>query len=99
MEGNEQESRCVETTVGTGCILNNNDILRSVRYTFDYSDPKMIALFGLVDLQVTREQINAWMKKEDDPDYQNCSDTQLAIFLNGLIYDKRGKKEGPQPEP
>jgi uncharacterized protein YehS (DUF1456 family) len=23
----------------------------------------------------------------------------LAIFLNGLIVDKRGKKEGPLPEP
>jgi len=33
------------------------------------------------------------------PAYQECSDTQLAIFLNGLINDKRGKKEGSQPEP
>jgi len=38
-------------------------------------------------------------KKDDDPAYQECSDPQLAIFLNGLINDKRGKKEGPQPEP
>jgi uncharacterized protein YehS (DUF1456 family) len=79
--------------------LYNNDILRSIRYTFDYSDSKMIAIFGLADHQVTREQIRDWLKKEDDPAYQNCSDTHLAIFLNGLIYDKRGKKEGPQTEP
>jgi len=79
--------------------LNNNDILRSIRYTFDYSDLKMIALFALADQQVTREQIGDWLKKEDDPTYRKCSDTQLAGFLNGLIYDRRGKKEGPQPEP
>ena len=79
--------------------MYNNDVLRSIRYTFDYSDLKMIAIFGLADYQVTREQISDWLKKEDDPAYQNCSDTQLAIFLNGLIYDRRGKKEGPQPEP
>lgn len=79
--------------------MYNNDILRSIRYTFDYSDSKMIAIFGLADHQVTREQIRDWLKKEDDPAYQNCSDTQLAIFLNGLIYDKRGKKEGLLPEP
>ena len=54
---------------------------------------------GLVDHPVTQGQIGAWLKKEDDPAYQKCSDTQLAIFLNGLITDKRGKKEGPQPEP
>ena len=79
--------------------MNNNDILRSIRYTFDYSELKMITVFGLAGLQVTRELISSWLKKEDDPDYRNCSDTQLSIFLNGLIYEKRGKREGPQPEP
>ena len=79
--------------------MTNNDILRRIRYTFDFNDSKMIALFGLADQQVTRGQISDWLKKDDDPAYQKCSDTQLAIFLNGLINDKRGKKEGPQPEP
>jgi uncharacterized protein YehS (DUF1456 family) len=79
--------------------VTNNDILRRIRYTFDFNDSKMIALFGLADQQVTRGQISDWLKKEDDPAYQKCSDRQLAIFLNGLINDKRGKKEGPQPEP
>jgi len=79
--------------------VTNNDILRRIRYTFDFSDSKMIALFGLADCQVTREQISDWLKKEDDPAYQNCSDTQLATFLNGLINDRRGKQEGEQPKP
>ena len=79
--------------------MTNNDILRRIRYTFDFNDSKMIALFGLADLQVTREEVSDWLKKDDDPAYQNCSDTKLAIFLNGLINDKRGKKEGPQPDP
>lgn len=79
--------------------MTNNDILRRIRYTFDFNDSKMITLFGLAEYQVTRGQISDWLKKEDDPAYQQCSDTQLAIFLNGLINDKRGKKEGAQPEP
>lgn len=79
--------------------MTNNDILRRIRYSFDFSDLKMITIFGLAGLQVTRDQINNWLKKEDDPTYQKCSDSQLAIFLNGLINDKRGKKEGPQAEP
>ena len=79
--------------------MTNNDILRRLRYTFDLSDSKMIALFGLAEYPVTRGQISDWLKKDDDPAYQQCSDKQLAIFLNGLINDKRGKKEGPQPEP
>jgi uncharacterized protein YehS (DUF1456 family) len=79
--------------------MTNNDILRRIRYIFDFSDSKMISLFGLADLEVTRAQVSDWLKKEDDSAYKNCTDTQLAIFLNGLIIDKRGKKEGPQPRP
>jgi len=79
--------------------MTNNDILRRIRYTFDFNDSKMISLFGLADYEVTRAQISDWLKKEEDPAYQKCSDTQLAIFLNALIIDKRGKKDGPQPEP
>jgi len=79
--------------------MTNNDILRRIRYTFDFNDAKMVELFGLVDHQVTQEQISNWLKKDDDPTYQGCNDTKMAIFLNGLIIDKRGKKEGPQPEP
>jgi len=79
--------------------MKNNDVLRRVRYTFNFDDSKMIALFGLAGLEVTRAQISDWLKKDDDPDYRKCSDQNLATFLNGLIIDKRGKKDGQQPEP
>jgi len=79
--------------------MNNNDVLRRVRYTFNFDDSKMIAIFGLGGLEVTRAQISDWLKKEEDPDYRKCSDEQLATFLNGLIVEKRGKKDGPQPVP
>ena len=79
--------------------MTNNDILRRIRYTFDISDSKMIAIFALADHKVTREQTSNWLKKEEDEDYQVLSDIHLATFLNGFINDKRGKKEGPQHEP
>jgi uncharacterized protein YehS (DUF1456 family) len=79
--------------------MNNNDVLRRIRYTFNFDDTKMINICELGRLQVTRAQISDWLKKEDDPDYQECTDVQLAMFLNGLIVDKRGRKDGPQPEP
>ncbi len=79
--------------------MTNNDVLRRIRYTFNFDDSKMIAIFGLADNVVTREQISNWLKKEDDLAFQECSDTELAVFLNGLIIDRRGKKEGPQPTP
>lgn len=79
--------------------MTNNDVLRRIRYTFDFDDSKMMAIFALADHQVTREQISAWLKRDDNPAFQKCSDAQLAVFLNGLINDQRGKKEGAQPAP
>ena len=79
--------------------MTNNDILRRIRYAFDFSDSKMIAIFSLANLEVTRAQVSDWLKKGDDPAYQSCTDIQLASFLNGLITDRRGKKEGTQLVP
>ena len=79
--------------------MDNNDVLRRTRYVFDYNDTKIIEIFNLGGLKVTREEISDWLKKEEDPAFQECSDLQLATFLNGLIVDRRGKKEGKQPVP
>ena len=59
----------------------------------------MIAIFAAAEHSVTRAEVSGWLKKESDPDFQKISDKQLAIFLNGLINEKRGKKDGPQPDP
>ncbi len=79
--------------------MTNNDILRRLRYVFDLNDSNMISTFNAAGHEVTREQISAWLKKEEDPGYVKCNDRECAIFLNGLINKKRGKKDGPQPEP
>lgn len=79
--------------------MTNNDVLRRIRYIFDFNDDKMIAIFGQADCEVTRAQISDWMKQEDDPAYKKLTDKLLATYLNGLINDKRGRKEGPQPVP
>jgi uncharacterized protein YehS (DUF1456 family) len=77
--------------------VTNNDVLRRLRYTFNFNDQKMIDLFNLAKLTVSREQISYWLKKEDDPQVVNCTDVQLATFLNGLIIDKRGARDGETP--
>jgi len=79
--------------------MDNNDILRRTRYAFDLNDFKMIEIFSLGGIKVTREKISQWLKKDLDPEYIALSGFQLAAFLNGLIIEKRGKKDGPQPIP
>lgn len=76
--------------------MNNNDVLRRLRFTFNYNDKQMITLFASAGLQVSREQVSQWLKKDTDSDFVSCYDSVLASFLNGFINEKRGKKEGPQ---
>lgn len=79
--------------------MENNDILRRIRYAFDINDTTMIEIFALADTKVSRWQISNWLKKDIDPDYVAMPDLQLAEFLNGLITSKRGRGEGPKPTP
>jgi uncharacterized protein YehS (DUF1456 family) len=79
--------------------VTNNDILRRLRYTFDYDDAKMIDLFAQADHSVTRSEVSNWLKQELESTHVEMKDVELATFLNGLINDKRGKKEGEQPKP
>ncbi|MCW8944626.1 MAG: DUF1456 family protein [Sedimenticola sp.] len=79
--------------------MQNNDILRRIRYIFDLGDSQMRGLFALADLKIGLPQVRNWLLKDDDPDYVALTDTELASFLNGLITDMRGQREGPKPVP
>ena len=79
--------------------MTNNDVLRRIRYIFDYGDQQMMDIFKLADYEADRSQVSSWLKKDEDPDMVEMMDKELALFLNGLIIEKRGKREGPQPEP
>lgn len=79
--------------------MTNNDILRRIRFTFDYEDSKMIDIFSLVGHQVSRSQVCDWLKKDDEPSFLELTDFELSNFLNGFIIEKRGKKEGAEPIP
>lgn len=77
----------------------NNDLLRRLRYVFDYNDIEMINIFKLGDLEVSRDVLVNWLKKEEDEGFQSLHDIKLATFLNGLIVKNRGRRDGEQPKP
>ena len=77
--------------------MSNNDILRSLRYTFHYHDHKMKEIFGLGGKEISFEEVALWLKKEEDPDFKKLYDKDLGHFLDGLIVLNRGKREGAAP--
>ena len=77
--------------------MSNNDVLRTLRYTFHYHDHKMKEIFALGGKDISFEEVALWLKKEDDPDFVKLYDKDLAHFLDGLIVANRGKREGASP--
>ncbi|HRX31745.1 MAG TPA: DUF1456 family protein [Tenuifilaceae bacterium] len=78
-------------------MLTNNDVIRRIRYIFDFNDTKVIELFALGGQTVTRAEISNWLKKDEDEEFVKIKDEELSVFLNGLITDKRGKKDDKIP--
>ncbi len=81
--------------------MTNNDILRSIRYMLDLGDAKVAELAKLADsnLQIDKDVVQRFLKKEDDAEYLNCSDRVLACFLDGLVVHRRGRTEGQPARP
>lgn len=75
--------------------MTNNDILRRMRYIINVKDTQIIKILALVDYQVPLPRVVSWLKKDEDADFTECSDKDLMAFLDGLIIEKRGKRENP----
>ena len=73
--------------------MTNNDVLRGLRYALDISDPKMIEIFKLGGHETDRAELAVFLKKEDEEGYINCGDPVFESFLDGLIIQRRGKKD------
>lgn len=73
--------------------MNNNDVLRRVRYALSLNDNKLIKIWSLGGKEVQREDISVFFSKEDDENYKETSDEMLNAFLDGLITFKRGPKD------
>jgi uncharacterized protein YehS (DUF1456 family) len=74
-----------------------NDILRRVRYALQLNDKKMLEIFASVDNAIDENYLHRIMAKEGESNFLLCRDSLLSLFLDGLIYDKRGRKEGATP--
>jgi len=82
-----------------GRTMINNDVMRSIRYMLDLGDAHVVGLARLVDpdLSMTRQDVQAYLKKEDEDGFVECSDRVLAHFLDGLVIHCRGRDESLPP--
>ena len=79
--------------------MDNNAILRSLRFALRLEDKDVARLFTLGGCVLTVEQAQARMGREGEPDAIYCVDDALAAFLDGLVLDRRGPPPADRPAP
>jgi uncharacterized protein YehS (DUF1456 family) len=72
-----------------------NDVLRSIRYMLDLSDQRVVEIIQLADpaFVIAKADVQAFLRREEDPEYVDCTDAVLARFLDGLVVYCRGLDE------
>lgn len=73
--------------------MNNNDILRGIRYALDLPDSAIETLCKLGGHNLEKSSIPALLKKEGEEGFLACGDPALGAFLDGLILQQRGPRE------
>lgn len=82
--------------------MNNNDILRRLRFALDLSDHRLAEIFALGGAPLTPIQARARLAREDEEGAVLCEAGELEAFLDGLIVERRGpppEGRGPSPWP
>ena len=79
--------------------MTNNDFLRRLRYALNIKDNIMVQIFKKGNITVTREDVLDYLKKDIDEGFKKLTNNDLISFLDGLIIQKRGKKEDGTPVP
>ena len=79
--------------------MTNNDFLRRFRYALNIKDNTMIQIFKKGNITLTREDVIDYLKKDIDEGFKKLNNNDLIAFLDGLIIQKRGKREDGTPVP
>ena len=79
--------------------MNNNDILRRLRYALNISNSGMAEIFKNSGYDITEAKILTLLKKEEEEGFAECSDMEMTHFLDGLIIQRRGRRNDADSEP
>ena len=64
--------------------LSNNLILKKLRIALELREPETEIIFGLADVQLSKQQLSSLFRKEEHKNFKACSDELLIAFLEGL---------------
>ena len=78
--------------------LNNNLIFRKLKIALSMTDEDIVEILKLVDLRVSKHEINAFFRKPGQRQYRQCKDQILRNFLHGLQVKHRNESSSDEVE-
>jgi uncharacterized protein YehS (DUF1456 family) len=64
--------------------LTNNLILKKLRIALELKEAETEIIFGLADVELSKQQLASLFRKEGHKNFKECSDELLMSFLDGL---------------
>lgn len=64
--------------------LARNDILKKLRIALDLKEEDLMSIFRLGRIELSKNDLGAFFRKEGNKHYKECSDLHLKGFLKGL---------------
>ena len=69
---------------GNNVELTNNLILKKLRIALELKEAETEIIFGLADIELSKQQLASLFRKENHKNFKPCSDTLLMAYLDGL---------------
>jgi uncharacterized protein YehS (DUF1456 family) len=74
----------------TTAKVNNTLVLKKLRIALGLKDPEMMAIFAKAGLHLSRNEMGAMFRSEDNRHFTPCDDGRLLCFLTGLSRELEG---------
>ncbi len=70
--------------------VSNNLVLKKLRIALGLKDPEMMAIFARAGVHLSRNEMGAMFRAEDNRHFNPCDDGRLLCFLTGLGRELEG---------
>jgi len=70
--------------------LTRNDIIKKLRIALDLKEDDLVAVFKAANIEISKNDLSALFRKQDNKHYKECSDRIFKGFLKGLALYRKG---------
>lgn len=75
--------------------MESNLLLRRLRYALSMRNRDVQDVMALAGHKISDEKVRGLLQREGDPEFIHATVEDLSAFLDGLIIQRRGKREEP----